>query len=136
MILLENSASSKLIAFKIIWQVMKSHFPCQRQSILETFLQNKCIMFTKDVQHATYYYSQNQLVSILQVLSKEVSFAARSCCEHCQNFEAVIHEMAKYMIGIPCTLADCVDSSMCPYNSYFPKMDCVLQIVKTVSHKN
>ena len=58
------------------------------------------------------------------------------CCEHCQNFEAVIHEMAKYMIGIPCTLADCVDSSMCPYNSYFPKMDCVLRIVKTVSHKN
>ena len=38
--------------------------------------------------------------------------------------------MAKYMIGIPCTLADCVDSSMCPYNSYFPKMDCVLQICK------
>ena len=54
----------------------------------------------------------------------------QSCCEHCQNFEAVIDEMAKYMIGIPCTLADCVDSSMCPYNSYFPKMDCVLQICK------
>ena len=34
------------------------------------------------------------------------------------------------MIGIPHTLADCVDSSMCPYNSYFPKMDCVLRICK------
>ena len=50
----------------------------------------------------------------------------QSCCEHCQNFEAVIVEMSKYIIGIPCTLADCIDSSMCPYSSYFPKLECVL----------
>ena len=54
----------------------------------------------------------------------------QSCCEYCQNFEAVTDEMSKYMIGILRTLADCIDSSMCPYNSYFPKMDCVLRICK------
>ena len=51
----------------------------------------------------------------------------QSCCECCQNFEAVIEEMYKYMVGILCTLADSVDSSMCQYDTYFPKMQCILQ---------
>ena len=39
----------------------------------------------------------------------------QSCCERCQNFEALIDEMSKYMVGILCTLANCVDSSVCVY---------------------
>ena len=51
----------------------------------------------------------------------------QSCCEHCQNFKVVIEEMCMYMAGIPHTLGDCIDSSICPYITYFPKINCVLQ---------
>ena len=50
----------------------------------------------------------------------------QSCCEHCQNFEAVIDEMSKFMSGIPRNLADCIDSSMCKYDTYFPPKPCIL----------
>ena len=51
----------------------------------------------------------------------------QSCCKHCQNFEAVIDEMSKFMSGIPRNLADCIDSSMCKYDTYFPPMPCILR---------
>ena len=31
------------------------------------------------------------------------------------------------MVGVPHTLRDCTDSSMCQYDSYFPKIQCILQ---------
>ena len=51
----------------------------------------------------------------------------QSCCEVCQNFESVIEIASKHIDGIPATLAKCVDSSMCEYNTYFCKIDCALR---------
>ena len=51
----------------------------------------------------------------------------QSCCEVCQNFEAVIEVASKHIAGIPSTLAKCVDSSMCHYDTYFCKFDCTMQ---------
>ena len=51
----------------------------------------------------------------------------QSCCEVCQNFESVIEIASKHIDGIPGTLAKCVDSSMCEYNTYFCKIDCALR---------
>lgn len=51
----------------------------------------------------------------------------QSCCEVCQNFEFVMNHANKYLNGIPATLDACVDSSLCDYNSYFPKLGCALR---------
>ena len=51
----------------------------------------------------------------------------QSCCEVCQNFEFVIDQGSKYLQGIPRTLDESVDSSMCGYSDYFPKVACTLQ---------
>ena len=50
----------------------------------------------------------------------------QSCCEVCQNFECVIEQGSKYLQCIPRILDDCVDSSMCSYSGYFPKVACAL----------
>ena len=49
----------------------------------------------------------------------------QSCCEKCQNFDAVVEESNKYVTGIPRTLADCVDTSFCDYNTFFPRTECI-----------
>ena len=51
----------------------------------------------------------------------------QSCCEVCTNFENIIEQGCKYIRGIPKTLGDCVDSSLCPYTSMFPKKECVFR---------
>ena len=51
---------------------------------------------------------------------------SQSCCKKCQNFDAVVEESNKYMAGIPRTLVDCVDTSFCDYNTFFPQMECIL----------
>ena len=51
----------------------------------------------------------------------------QSCCEVCQNFEFVIEQGSKYLQGIPRTVDDCVDFSMCSYSGYFPKVACALR---------
>ena len=43
----------------------------------------------------------------------------QSCCEVCQNFEFVLEQGSKYLQGIPKTLDDSIDSSMCAYSGYF-----------------
>ena len=51
----------------------------------------------------------------------------QSCCEVCQNFEFVMEQACKYLQGIPRNIDDCIDSSMCPYEKYFPKLKCALR---------
>ena len=51
----------------------------------------------------------------------------QSCCEICQNFEYVMASSSKYLNGIPNGIDACIDSSMCEYRSYFPKIACVLR---------
>ena len=51
----------------------------------------------------------------------------QSCCEVCQNFEFVVNNALQFLNGIPKTIDNCVDSSMCEYNTYFPKLDCVIR---------
>ena len=50
----------------------------------------------------------------------------QSCCKKCQNFDVVVEESNKYMTGIPRTLADCVDTSFCDYNTFFLWIECIL----------
>ena len=58
----------------------------------------------------------------------------QSCCEHCQNFENIIHEASKYMTGIPSDTGDWIDHSLCAYMGYFPNLPCIL--CKNVVLKN
>ena len=51
----------------------------------------------------------------------------QSCCEVCQNFEFVLEQGSKYLQGIPKTLDDSIDSSLCAYSGYFPKLNCALR---------
>ena len=51
----------------------------------------------------------------------------QSCCEVCQNFEFVMDQASKYLNGVPRNVDNCIDSSLCEYDSYFPKLDCVLR---------
>ena len=37
---------------------------------------------------------------------------------------------SKYLSGIPNNIDKCVDSSLCEYSSYFPKIDCALRRCK------
>ena len=54
----------------------------------------------------------------------------QGCCKRCQNFEEVVEEISNYMIGVPRTLADCVDSSFRAYKTFFPSMPYILRICK------
>ena len=51
----------------------------------------------------------------------------QSCCEVCQNFEFVLHSASKYLKGVPGSIDSCIDSSMCTYTTYFPKMCCAIR---------
>ena len=51
----------------------------------------------------------------------------QSCCEVCQNFDFVMAHACKYLTGVPSTLDECVDSSLCKYSGYFPDIKCVLR---------
>ena len=51
----------------------------------------------------------------------------QSCCEVCQNFEYVVGQASRYLDGVPTTIDSCIDSSMCAYTTYFPKIDCALR---------
>ena len=37
-----------------------------------------------------------------------------------------MHQASKYLKGIPQELNKAIDASMCPYDSYFPNIDCIL----------
>ena len=45
----------------------------------------------------------------------------------CQNFEFVLNSASKYLKGVPATIDASIDSSMCTYESYFPKISCALR---------
>ena len=51
----------------------------------------------------------------------------QSCCEVCQNFDFIVSQASRYLDGVPQTIDSCIDSSMCPYITYFPKIDCALR---------
>ena len=51
----------------------------------------------------------------------------QSCCEVCQNFDFIVSQASRYLDGVPKTIDSCIDSSMCPYTTYFPKIDCALR---------
>ena len=34
---------------------------------------------------------------------------------------------SKYLKGVPGSIDGCIDSSMCTYNTYFPKMKCAMR---------
>ena len=36
-------------------------------------------------------------------------------------------QASKYLNGVPRNVDNCIDSSLCEYDSYFPKLDCVLR---------
>ena len=59
----------------------------------------------------------------------------QSCCEVCQNFEFVIGQASRYLNGVPRTIGDCLDSSMCAYTTYFPKINCALMNVQLIHSK-
>ena len=50
----------------------------------------------------------------------------QSCCEVCQNFEFLMASASKFLKGVPNTINGCIDSSMCSYTTYFPKISCAL----------
>ena len=52
----------------------------------------------------------------------------QSYCERCQNFDNIVQEINKFMLGVPRTLADCVDSSLCDYNTFFPSINSFYEI--------
>ena len=51
----------------------------------------------------------------------------QSCCEVCQNFEYIVNTASKYLSGVPNSIDLCIDSSMCEYDNYFPKIDCAIR---------
>ena len=60
----------------------------------------------------------------------------QSCCESCLNFENVLQQASKYLKGIPQELNKAIDASMCQYDSYFPKIDCILRKCNACSLDN
>ena len=51
----------------------------------------------------------------------------QSCYEVCQNFDFIMTHACKYLNGVPSTLDECVDSTLCEYSGYFPNIKCVLR---------
>ena len=51
----------------------------------------------------------------------------QSCCKVCQNFDFIMTHACKYLNGVPSTLDECVDSTLCDYSGYFPNIKCVLR---------
>ena len=51
----------------------------------------------------------------------------QSCCEVCQNFEYILNSASKYLKGVPSTIDSSIDSSMCKYETYFPRMSCAMR---------
>ena len=50
----------------------------------------------------------------------------QSCCEKCLNLENVSKEILKYLEGTYKDLNQAVDSTLCSYTGFFPKIDCIL----------
>ena len=51
----------------------------------------------------------------------------QSCCEKCLNFENVSKEISKYLQGTYKYLNEAVDSTLCTYSGFFPKIECILR---------
>ena len=51
----------------------------------------------------------------------------QSCCEKCLNFENVSKEISKYLQGTYKYLNKAVDSTLCTYSGFFPKIECILR---------
>ena len=77
---------------------------------------------TQKISIATYYKDRPKNFKLQGKIPH-----CQSCCEKCQNYDAVVEESNKYMTGISGTLADCVDTSFCDYNTFFPQIECILQ---------
>ena len=84
---------------------------------------NLCHDTTRKISAATYHRYKPKTVK----LQGRIPFR-QSCCERCQNFENILCEASIYMKNIPSDVGDAIDHSMCTYNGYFPKVDCILHI--------
>ena len=49
----------------------------------------------------------------------------QSCCEKYLNFKNVSKEISKYLQGMYKDLNQAVDSTLCSYTGFFPKIDCI-----------
>ena len=77
---------------------------------------------TRKISASTYYKYKPKAIK----LQGKIPFR-QSCCEKCQNFENTIGEISKYMRGFHRDVGDCVDASLCHYEGFFPKIDCILR---------
>ena len=75
---------------------------------------------THKISTSTYYKYKPKAIK----LQGKIPFR-QSCCEKCQNFENTIAEISKYMNGSR-EVGDCVDSSLCAYEGFFPHISCIL----------
>ena len=50
----------------------------------------------------------------------------QGCCKKCQNFENILEQISKYMQGVPRDVGDCVDTSLCHFDGFFPQLTCIL----------
>ena len=51
----------------------------------------------------------------------------QSCCEVCQNFDFIINSASRFLKGIPGSIDESIDSSMCTYTTYFPQKKCAVR---------
>ena len=77
----------------------------------------------RQISISTYYRYKPKAIK----LQGKIPFR-QSCCEQCQNFENVLKEASKYLLGVPIDVGDAIDKSLCQYTGYFPKVDCILRI--------
>ena len=76
---------------------------------------------THKIAASTYYKYKPKAIK----LQGKIPFR-QSCCEKCQNFENAMAEISKYLNGVPREVGDCVDSSLCAYEGFFPHISCIL----------
>ena len=85
-------------------------------------LYNLLAKMTRKVYESTFRKYKPKFVK----LQGKIPFR-QSCCKVCQNFEFLMNSASKYLTGIPNNIDSCIDSSMCQYSTYFPKIGCALR---------
>ena len=76
---------------------------------------------TRKVSLSTFYRHKPKFIKLKGKIPLR-----QSCCEKCLNFENVIKDASKFLKGIPSDINACVDSTICPYEGYFPNIACIL----------
>ena len=76
---------------------------------------------TRKISASMYYKYKPKAIK----LQGKIPFQ-QSCCKKCQNFENTMTEISKYMKIVPRDVRDCVDATLCPYDSFFLQLICIL----------